>query len=160
MHDIGHGPFSHLFYSHVVAISCPNVKIEHEDMSCKIIEYMVDKYSIELSKEEIRFIQELISPPSPEELNKRDNHFLYQIVSNPFNSIDVDKFDYMMRDTYYCGIPTPFDYRRLVDLSYVINDELCFHSKEVLSVCDFFQARYTLFQTVYIIYIFFFLFFY
>ena len=39
-------------------------------------------------------------------------NFLYQIVCNKVNGIDVDKFDYFARDTYAIGLKFGFDYRR------------------------------------------------
>ena len=50
--------------------------------------------------------------------------FMMDIVCNSRTSIDVDKFDYLLRDAYFCGsssTPTP---HRLIDNCRVIGDEL------------------------------------
>ena len=43
-----------------------------------------------------------------------DKHFLYEIISNETNGIDVDKFDYFMRDAVGLHISTTFDSQRLM----------------------------------------------
>lgn len=61
--DIGHGPFSHAFegwlrHSHL------GVDFHHEKMSQQMVEYLVDDNNIDMEKEEIRFIQDLIAGTS------------------------------------------------------------------------------------------------
>jgi HD superfamily phosphohydrolase len=56
---------------------------------------------------------------------------MYEIVANGVNSIDVDKFDYLARDTRGCNVPSSFDHRRLMTFSRVLDDHVCFHTKEV-----------------------------
>lgn len=35
--------------------------------------------------------------------------FLYDVVANSNDSIDVDKFEYIVRDSFCAGIPVPFN---------------------------------------------------
>lgn len=37
---------------------------------------------------------------------------MYEIVANERNSIDVDKFDYIVRDTANLGLKSTFDFSR------------------------------------------------
>ena len=39
---------------------------------------------------------------------------VFQIVSNPINNIDVDKFDYIDRDNRATGLKLNFEYGRLI----------------------------------------------
>lgn len=41
-----------------------------------------------------------------------DRSFLYEIVANGRNSIDVDKFDYLARDTFNLGLKSSYDFTR------------------------------------------------
>jgi HD superfamily phosphohydrolase len=61
-----------------------------------------------------------------------DQKFLYQIVANKTNSVDVDKFDYIARDCFNTGHKSSYDYSRLMSFSKVVNGEICFQSKEVI----------------------------
>jgi HD superfamily phosphohydrolase len=70
-----------------------------------------------------------------------EKKFLFEIVSNARNSVDVDKFDYLARDCYNLGIKSSYDSSRLLKFSRVINDEICFHSKEVYNVYEMFHTR-------------------
>ena len=47
--------------------------------------------------------------------------FLYEVVANKRNGIDVDKWDYFARDCYMLGIPASFDYRRLIRFVRVVD---------------------------------------
>jgi hypothetical protein len=44
----------------------------------------------------------------------RSKGFLYEIVANKRNGIDVDKWDYFGRDCHNLGINNSFDYRRFL----------------------------------------------
>lgn len=46
-------------------------------------------------------------------------HFLYEIVANKRNGIDVDKFDYFSRDCHLLGISKSFDAMRLMKFARV-----------------------------------------
>ena len=50
--------------------------------------------------------------PSPLRARMDDRSFLYEIVANGRNSIDVDKFDYLARDTFNLGLKSSYDFTR------------------------------------------------
>jgi deoxynucleoside triphosphate triphosphohydrolase SAMHD1 len=75
--------------------------------------------------------------------------FLWDIVSNSRNSIDVDKFDYLARDCHNLGMKCSYDCSRLLTFSRVIDNEICFHHKEVYNIYEMFHTRYSLFKQVY-----------
>ena len=53
---------------------------------------------------------------------------MYSIVSNSYNSIDVDKFDYLLRDAFNIGLKiVHFDIGNLIDFSRVISNQLCYN---------------------------------
>ncbi len=59
--------------------------------------------------------------------------WIFDIVANKRNSIDVDKFDYIARDSHFLGLKdTYFDYRGIIKESRVINDEICFPAKVII----------------------------
>lgn len=77
--------------------------------------------------DDIHFIKELILG-SPEEAagiegfewrGRGLKHFLYEIVANKRNGIDVDKFDYFARDCHMLGITKSFDATRLMKFARV-----------------------------------------
>jgi HD superfamily phosphohydrolase len=51
-------------------------------------------------------------------------------VANKRNSIDVDKFDYLLRDAYHIGYKDQsFDYKTIMKNSLVVEGEICYNSK-------------------------------
>ena len=47
--------------------------------------------------------------------SKTKKEFIFDIVNNKRNSIDVDKYDYIKRDSYHLGIKdTYYDYDTLI----------------------------------------------
>ena len=87
----------------------PEKHFHHEDMSCKIFEYIIRKYSIPLTNEEITKVQSYIAG---NRLPSDPHAFLCDIVANKRNSVDVDKWDYLARDCYMCGLKNSFDFKR------------------------------------------------
>ena len=111
-HDVGHGPFSHCFEQYI-KVAKPNSHFHHEEMSCKIFEHIVKKYQVPLTDNEIKRVQNYILGNREE----GDPHgFLCDIVANKRNSVDVDKWDYLARDCYMCGLKNSFDFKRYVSL--------------------------------------------
>jgi deoxynucleoside triphosphate triphosphohydrolase SAMHD1 len=102
-HDIGHGPYSHL-WDHIVHKD--DDTWTHEDQSVKIINYMVEENNIKFHEdnEKHKFALEMISSlikgdeKTWNEILKPEEIFLTEIVSNKYCEIDVDKCDYLLRD--------------------------------------------------------------
>lgn len=146
-HDLGHGPFSHLFDNEILKKykNTGNVNICHENRSCLILEGIIQKYDLNISENETQIIQDLINP----EKFILKNKWIYQIVSNCFNGIDVDKFDYISRDTKNIGLCYGFDFQRLIKLARVIDDNICYPIKLIFEINNLFQTRYRLHREIY-----------
>ena len=143
-HDLGHGPYSHTFDELLKDSNSPNRL--HEVRSCIILEYIIKKYSIDINFDNLKKVQDLIHPCGTNSLNKR---FMYDIVANNNNGIDVDKLDYLKRDTYYLGLKYNTDYSRILKYARVINDEICYPDKLLFDIVDIFYTRSRLHKQVY-----------
>lgn len=89
LHDVGHGPFSHLFE--------PALKIDHEYWSCQIIR-----------SEETEVRQKLVDCDIPIDkisaLIEKGNHQRPPWQKTLLSSeVDVDRLDYLHRDSYFAG---------------------------------------------------------
>lgn len=141
LHDIGHGPLSHLFDEFVISENIP--EREHEYRSGLILEQIVNDYNINLSKEEIEQIKKYINPSEDCE------GFMYEIISNNRNGLDVDKFDYLMRDTKNIGLEYSLDCSRLIMQARVIDNEICYPEKLSFTIYKLFDMRYRLHKEIY-----------
>ncbi|QKF93858.1 HD phosphohydrolase [Fadolivirus algeromassiliense] len=147
-HDIGHGPFSHVF-DDIFLKNIGNGKSPfecHEVRSEHILKYIIKNNEILkniITSDQIEFILTLINP------SKKNNGFIYQIVSNGFNSIDVDKFDYLCRDTHYLGLKYSIDANRLIEDMKVIDNKICFPDKIQYEIISLFKTRYRLHKQIY-----------
>ena len=149
VHDLGHGPFSHLF-DIVIKEYCNSEYIIHERRSILILKYIVDKYNIKLSVEDIDLIGNLIYPEDVDFKNiQNDRHFLYEIISNNRNGIDVDKFDYLKRDTFYLGLSFSLDCSRIIKSVRVIDGKLCYLDKSYYHILEMFEIRNKLHKQIY-----------
>uniref|UniRef100_A0A9J8C3L8 Uncharacterized protein n=1 Tax=Cyprinus carpio carpio TaxID=630221 RepID=A0A9J8C3L8_CYPCA len=138
---------------------------EHEQASVDMFHCMrkkngldkeMERYGLNLD-EDIKFIEELIlkGQKDGEWLMKgrtEDKSFLYETVANKVNGVDVDKWDYLVRDCYYLGIPCGFDSQRLLKSARVCNvngrKHICFRDKVADNVYGMFHTRYVrLFST-------------
>lgn len=151
LHDIGHGPFSHTFDGAFLHRVLPGSNWSHEQMSAKMIDYIVDEHQIEIDPIDIKRVKEMILSSSDNSYTKAhsEKNFLFDIVANGRNGIDVDKFDYIERDCRACGISTSFQFERLMESMKVIDDEICYRAKEYWDVHKLFVTRADLFRMVY-----------
>jgi len=144
-HDLGHGPFSHAFEGWV---RNRGRAWDHEDMSVKMLHHLVDDNAVDfLEKEDLAYIGELITG-QPTGSRRTERRFLFDVVSNSRNSVDVDKFDYLMRDGLQLNMFN-FNPERLMLHCRVIDDEICFNSKSCFELYDMFHTRYSLHKKVY-----------
>jgi len=138
IHDLGHGPFSHLYDHYIRKKEEP----EHEERGCKIFKKMVTDYKLPITDEEMAQILKMICP-------NPDDNWLYQIVANALNDIDVDKIDYIMRDSYHLGLQTGGEFRRIITQCRVIDGIICYPQKVQYDIYGLFAARYRLHKQVY-----------
>ena len=83
----------------------------------------------------------------------REKGFLYEIVANKRNGIDVDRWDYFSRDARALGISNSFDYKRLMLYLRVIDVDgdlqICPRDKEASSLYDMYHTRNSLHRRAY-----------
>lgn len=151
LHDIGHGPFSHLFEREFVPKVLEGSEWSHEQMSVEMVDHIVDEHNIDIDIETIKRVKEMILASSKYATDKssREKRFLYDIVANGRNGIDIDKFDYIVRDSRACGLGCNFQFERLMESMRVMGDEICYRAKEYLTIHKLFATRADLFRTVY-----------
>ncbi len=149
-HDLGHGPYSHLFDDYFLKnTDIPENKkqfIHHEYRSCILLDHIINNNSILkhiINNDLLKFIFNIINP------SNTHIEYVYQIVSNNLNSIDVDKFDYLTRDSKMLNINISFNYNRLVENAMVINNIICYPKKIDVDIINLFTTRHYLHKKVY-----------
>lgn len=148
-HDLGHGPFSHLFDDNFLK-NKPNISEQdkhHEFRSCNLLKSIINKNDVLksiITNEQIKFIHNIINPNK--EIHKE---YIYQIVSNSINSIDVDKFDYLTRDSKMLNINISFNFNRLIESAMIINNIISYPKKVDSDIINMFQARHYMHKKVY-----------
>lgn len=144
LHDIGHGPYSHVF-DDVFLKDSTHPMASHESRSCKILELIVksDPMLECISDSEIKFMQQLIDP------NKTRSGFVYQIVSNTLNGLDVDKYDYLARDSVHLGIMSSFNHMRLIENIMIIDNNIVFPEQSKQDIFNMFLTRHSMHRNVY-----------
>lgn len=143
IHDIGHGPFSHLYDEYVRHYN----EDEHEVRGRKVFVEMVEKYNIPLTNDEVIKIINMVDPKGLE------MHWQYQIVANKMCQVDVDKLDYIRRDCYHLGIKISDTFSRLVSKVRVVtatgHQILAWPKKLQFNIFNLFATRYRLHKQVY-----------
>jgi HD superfamily phosphohydrolase len=100
LHDVGHVSFSHLMDD--ILFEKKHSMSKHEHRSVSILNSINNEYKI-ISPEEEKKVAKMILGNTFGEEKKA---FLYQIVCNQSFGIDVDKLDYLQRDSYHTGMPS------------------------------------------------------
>jgi uncharacterized protein len=137
LHDIGHGPFSHLF-EEVLETRC---KRSHEDMGRKIISHsevsdIIKKYGYNSSD---------ICKLSFGESNVK---FFNEIIAG---GLSADSMDYLSRDGFFTGVEYgKIDYHRLISsFEIVSNGHLAINRSALYSFESMLISRYEMFKAVY-----------
>jgi len=132
LHDIGHGPLSHV--SEEVSLNTNGMT--HEDIGCGIIK-----------NGEIREILERMGV-DPEELcsaiRGEGKHGV--MISG---EIDLDRMDYLSRDSYYTGVTNGVDLGRLLVTLRMVDDAMVISENGLAAAEGLLVSRFLMYPTVY-----------
>ena len=104
-HDIGHFAFSHTFDDQMAAkLGLPH----HEERGAKMLQQMVVKYEIPLTPPEVQFIVRLMLGDTT--VRPR---WLAGLIQDKEAQFDLDKLDYLNRDSFYLGFGKPVQIDRI-----------------------------------------------
>ncbi|KAF8485125.1 HD-domain/PDEase-like protein [Russula ochroleuca] len=152
-HDLGHGPWSHVWDgiyipSALKAGFLPKDRDwRHEDASEMMFDDMMEQYDMDIPRQDVEFIKALIA--GDQDRCSDEKPFLFEIVSNKRNGIDVDKFDYIARDTRAIGENQNLSLIRLINSARVIEDQICYHIKDANQIYELCYTRFSLHKRIY-----------
>jgi len=130
LHDIGHGPFSHVLEHTIVD------GVTHEDISLLMMERINEDLHGQLDTAIAIF------------KNEYPKHFLHQLISS---QLDVDRMDYLCRDSFFTGVQEGrVASERLLKMLDVRDDKLVVQVKGIYSVEKFLVARRLMYWQVYL----------
>jgi len=139
VHDVGHGPFSHVFEYLLEKYLGKN----HEEMTFWIIR------KSELS-DVIRsggYDAEIIAKLATGSLCQKGKAYMDQIIQS---AIDVDKLDFVLRDTYHTGAKYGnVDVSRLIQMLDVLEESLAVDIGALSALESFILARIESFRSIY-----------
>jgi HD superfamily phosphohydrolase len=92
LHDVGHGPFSHVFEHLLVKF----LKKTHEDMT----QWLIQKSELHDIINGLGYDADAVAKLAVGKLRNPGKAFLDQIIQS---AVDVDKLDFVVRDTYHTG---------------------------------------------------------
>ncbi|MBQ4352654.1 MAG: HD domain-containing protein [Prevotella sp.] len=130
MHDIGHGPFSHVLENTLIH------GISHEEISLM----MMDKMNKEMGGELTLAIKIF-----RDEYPKR---FLHQLISS---QLDMDRLDYLRRDSFFTGVTEGnIGSARIIKMLNVVDDQLVIDYKGIYSIENYLTSRRLMYWQVYL----------
>ena len=140
LHDIGHGPFSHVLEHTIVD------GVTHEDISLLMMERINE--DLRLQNADCRFKGGPLDLAIAIFKNEYEKHFLHQLISS---QLDVDRMDYLCRDSFFTGVQEGrVASERLLKMLDVRNDKLVVQIKGIYSVEKFLVARRLMYWQVYL----------
>ena len=139
LHDCGHGPFSHVF-EHLLL---KNLHKTHEDITT----WLIEKSEIADKLSKTSYTPKEIGKLAVGKANKPGKAFLDQIISS---GVDVDKMDYILRDTYHTGAEYGFiDVYRLIHALDILGENLAVELGALSALEAFMIARIESFKSIY-----------
>ncbi|AGJ90494.1 HD domain-containing protein [Mycoplasma putrefaciens] len=134
MHDVGHTAFSHTFEkitnkSHE-QYTAEIIKNPNGDINKILRNYQIDANDI------VSIIQ-----------GTYKNKIINLLVSS---QIDADRFDYLIRDSYNCGVDyATLDVKWLIRNAQIKDDKIVFPFKTIYAIESYLLGRYHMYQQVY-----------
>lgn len=130
LHDIGHGPFSHVLENTLVG------GVSHEEISLMLME-RINKDM----KGQLNLAIQIFKDEYPKK-------FLHQLVSG---QLDMDRLDYLRRDSFYTGVSEGnIGSARIIKMLDVKDDHLVVESKGIYSIENFLMSRRLMYWQVYL----------
>ena len=130
LHDVGHGPFSHVLERTLVH------GITHEEISLLLMERINREMNGQLTLA-IRIFRD-----------QYPKRFLHQLVSG---QLDMDRLDYLRRDSFYTGVSEGnIGPARIIKMLDVKDDRLVVEAKGIYSIENFLTARRLMYWQVYL----------
>ena len=140
MHDVGHGPFSHVFEE---AGMLP-AGMSHEDISLMMMEEIKEEFRTSAVNDGLEILTMAIDIFQ----DKYPKHFLHQLISS---QLDVDRLDYLCRDSFFCGVTEgSVASARILKMMNVKDGRLVVEAKGIYSVEKFLVARRLMYWQVYL----------
>ncbi len=130
LHDIGHGPFSHVL-EHTLLNN-----VHHEYISKLIMEKLNHEYNGKLS-----LAIEMFS-------DKYKRKFFNQLISS---QLDIDRLDYLNRDSFFTGVSeASIGSERIIKMLEIKDEMLVVEQKGIYSIENFLNARRFMYWQVYL----------
>ena len=130
MHDIGHGPFSHVLENTLIH------GISHEEISLM----MMEQINHDL-KGELNLAISIFKDEYP-------NKIFHQLISS---QLDMDRLDYLRRDSFYTGVTEGnIGSARIIKMLNVKDDQLVVDSKGIYSIENYLTTRRLMYWQVYL----------
>ena len=130
MHDIGHGPFSHVLENTLIS------GISHEEISLLMMEQMNREMNGALTLSISIF------------KNEYPKRFLHQLISS---QLDMDRLDYLSRDSFFTGVSEGnIGSSRIIKMLDVVDDGLVVDHKGIYSIESYLIARRLMYWQVYL----------
>lgn len=130
MHDIGHGPFSHVLEHTLIS------GISHEDVSLMMMEVINRDLGGQLT-----LALKLFKDEYPK-------HFLHQLISS---QLDMDRLDYLRRDCFFTGVTEGnIGSDRIIKMLNVVDDQLVVEHKGLFSIENYLTSRRLMYWQVYL----------
>jgi hypothetical protein len=130
MHDIGHGPFSHVLENTLIH------DISHEEISLLMMEEINRHFNGQLNLAISIFKGEY------------PKNFLHQLISS---QLDMDRLDYLRRDSFFTGVTEGnIGSARIIKMLNVIDDSLVVEHKGIYSLENYLTTRRLMYWQVYL----------
>ncbi len=130
MHDIGHGPFSHVLEHTLIS------GISHEEISL----LMMEKINHDLG-DSLNLAIKIFK-------NEYPKKFLHKLISS---QLDMDRLDYLRRDSFYTGVTEGnIGSARIIKMLNVLDDQLVVESKGIYSIENYLTSRRLMYWQVYL----------
>ena len=131
MHDIGHGPFSHVLENTLIH------GIDHEEISLM----MMEQINRDLGGGQLNLAISIFKGDYPK-------NFLHQLISS---QLDMDRLDYLRRDSFYTGVTEGnIGSARIIKMLNVVDDKLVVDHKGIYSLENYLTTRRLMYWQVYL----------